>query len=183
MKAKYIIIIAGLGIAFGAVSLWVLITRNRNPKAVAAKFRIGGMIIATASLITAAGCGCNIINPTCYDTASPEVLCYDVPMEVNYTTITSPLGSTKLSAGDTVTVHIRCIQGDDFSYEIAADKEGESLTLQQGSLKFDEENDLCTQPVVIGKCDYKGEIKFSVYLKRPEEEERVTLESRTFTLL
>lgn len=44
--------IIGIGAAFGAVSLWVWLTRGKNAKAVKAKFRLGGALLTLTSALS-----------------------------------------------------------------------------------------------------------------------------------
>ncbi len=179
MKAKTIIIIAGLGIAFGAVSLWVIITRNRNAKAVAAKFRLGGMIIAATSLLSSASCGCKIIQPDCYD---PEPTCYDMPAEVNITEVTSSNGSV-LTASDAVFVNIdRVITESEYYYEIWSDREEGSELLKKGPINVEPDTYSVSQPVEIKGINYKGAIKVQVYATVPEVETPELLNTEYFTI-
>lgn len=49
--------IIGIGAAFGAVSLWVWLTRGKNAKAVKAKFRLGGALLTLTSALSLVSCG------------------------------------------------------------------------------------------------------------------------------
>lgn len=73
MKTKYILIYAGLGIAFLAVSLWVLLSGGRSAKAVRAKYRLGGAMLTVWTMLSASMCQ-NGPGPfiTCYDRAMPD---------------------------------------------------------------------------------------------------------------
>ena len=84
MKTKYILIYTGLGIAFLAVSLWVLLSGGRSAKAVRAKFRLGGAMLTTWALLSASVCQGCIPIIACYEPISnPAVTCLigGVPME------------------------------------------------------------------------------------------------------
>ena len=61
--------IIGIGAAFGAVSLWVWLTRGKNAKAVKAKFRLGGTLLTLTSALSLGSCGGRPVI-TCYDTPS-----------------------------------------------------------------------------------------------------------------
>ena len=73
MKTKYILIYAGLGIAFLAVSLWVLLSGGRSAKAIRAKYRLGGAMLTVWAMLSASMCQ-NGPGPfiTCYDPAMPD---------------------------------------------------------------------------------------------------------------
>ena len=44
MRAKFFLIYAVVGTAFLAVSLWVLLSRGNNPKAINATYKLGGLV-------------------------------------------------------------------------------------------------------------------------------------------
>ena len=79
MKAKYILIYAGLGTAFLAVSLWVLLSGGRSAKAIRAKYRLGGAMLTVWTMLSASMCG-NGPGPfvTCYDPVMPDPVTYSV---------------------------------------------------------------------------------------------------------
>ena len=127
MKLKYIIILACLGVAFSAASLWVILSGGRNAKAVRAKFRLGGLMLSISSMLALASCeggGSGILSPDCYDPIPPEI--------VEYITF----GQGEFSAGDRIELKVveawpdkcdtlRCeirgksaelIQSEDFKY-------------------------------------------------------------------
>lgn len=59
-----------LGVAFLAVSLWVWLSRGKNTKAVRAKFRLGGAIVALTSVVNLTSCGGGgVFGVDCYDPA------------------------------------------------------------------------------------------------------------------
>ena len=82
MRTKYLIIYIGLGIAFAAVSLWVILSGGNNAKAIRAKYRLGGALLTTWALFSAATCNGPGPAPvvTCYE---PVVTCYDVAIMEN----------------------------------------------------------------------------------------------------
>lgn len=87
MKIKYAIVYAALAVAFVAVSLWVILSGGKNAKAVKAKFRLGGLMLAVASLLAMTSCAGRggVFQPMCYDTPNtdPEPTCYE-PVEREY---------------------------------------------------------------------------------------------------
>jgi hypothetical protein len=67
---KRTLTLVALCTAFVAVSLWVWLSRGKNAKAVRAKFRLGGAIIALTSLVNLTSCGPDdSFGVTCYDPA------------------------------------------------------------------------------------------------------------------
>ena len=50
MRIKYFFIYIGIGIAFAAVSLWVILSGGNNAKAIRAKYKLGGALLTTWAL-------------------------------------------------------------------------------------------------------------------------------------
>ena len=77
--------IAGVGIAFAAVSLWVWLSRGKSASAVRAKYRLGGILLSltvAATTLTACGgasCYAPAVEPT--NTVSPQ---FDTSTAVYY---------------------------------------------------------------------------------------------------
>ncbi len=72
MKTKYILLYAGLGAAFLAVSLWVLLSRGRNAKAVRTKYRLGGAMLTVWALLSSSNCSGPGPMVTCYEPVMPD---------------------------------------------------------------------------------------------------------------
>ena len=150
MKVKYIIAYAALAAAFGAVSLWVILSGGRSAQAVRAKFRLGGLMLTVSGLLSLASCNGagGIFQPTCYDVAAPQ--------NVNFTNRTS---GEKLKPGDVVTMSLNDDEGtyDSFLYDMMELKE--EKVFQSGELEFVE--GLAT--VKIEETDYRGDFLLRVY--------------------
>ena len=121
MRFKAFFIYIGVGIAFLAVSLWVILTSGKNAKAVGAKYKLGGMLLTTWAMLSA--CTCNGTGPglvSCYDVAKPEpgenggeepqVMCYDVVVKVNEVV----LESTTIKRGQNFPVRVQEAIGENF---------------------------------------------------------------------
>ena len=84
---KRYLMIAGVGIAFAAVSLWVWLSRGKSAAAVRAKYRLGGILlslsVAATTLTSCVSCyspadePTNIISPK-FDTSTTVYHCGDV---------------------------------------------------------------------------------------------------------
>ena len=101
MKVLSFFAYIGLGIAFLAVSFWLFLSGGRSAKAVRAKFKLGGLMLSTWAIVSAASCNGPGPGPmvTCYEPAQPpEVLCYDVAMEID----ALGLNTNTLTRGETV---------------------------------------------------------------------------------
>lgn len=113
MKLKYLLIYIGVGVAFLAVSLWVVITGGKNARAINAKFKLGGIMLMAWSMISMLSC-----NPASAPLSpeeveknfGEEVMCYD-PIIQNEIYLHSDKhdqnGLCCLSIGDVLTVIIQ----------------------------------------------------------------------------
>ncbi len=101
--------LAGIALAFGVVSLLVVLSR-RHPFFVEKKLRLGALILTLSGVIAACGSGSPF---------SPQVMCYD-PIPENYITIDRYDYSTGLtiSRTDTITGAIDSRRGTVFSFGI-----------------------------------------------------------------
>lgn len=102
---KRTILLIGLGAAFLAVSLWVVLSGGRSAKAVRAKFRLGGAILTLIGMTTLTGC------VSCYDPAGGDspATCYDAaPPPTNSVEAESGAYSASLRDGDIVIFNAYC---------------------------------------------------------------------------
>lgn len=164
MKIKYAIILAGLAVAFAAVSLWVIISGGGNAKAIKAKFRLGGLMLTVTSLLAVSGCnGGGVVHPTCYDMPAPEYV--DFAGEDLY----------ELSVGDVIEFTVRDETVKTIIYEIL-DTDGNML--QSGT----EELTGNAGRITIAPTEYRGYIHLTISGKGEEEGSSFYLGSRSFTL-
>lgn len=173
MKAKYIFIYAGLAVAFAAVCAWVFISGGRNSKAVNAKFRLGGLMLTVAGLLSLTACG-RVGGMTCYD---PQPTCYDVAIVANEITISNGDPSTEvLQAGDKLNIEIAYPTFDTYNYVIREDNEGKNV-IQSGQvlLEKSEESGNLIGNIVIGKASFTGKICLEIYGHSELEGEEDTL--------
>ena len=82
MRAKYFLIYAVVGAAFLAVSLWVLLSRGNNPKAINAKYKLGGIMLIAWSVIATASCEKGPLPNVKKAIEGGVVMCYD-PVQSN----------------------------------------------------------------------------------------------------
>lgn len=127
MKAKYFLIYIGIGVAFLAASLWVLLSGGKNAKAIRAKYKLGGALLTTWALLSAATCGPRIGG------GHPEVLCYDVAMSVNEVSVSDTKdGDCEYADGDVMAVEIVNPVSPKYTWEIT-DPEAKTL-IQKGEI-------------------------------------------------
>ncbi|MBO7070046.1 MAG: hypothetical protein J6W09_01990 [Bacteroidales bacterium] len=133
MRFKAFFIYVGVGIAFLAVSLWVILTAGKNSKAVSAKYKLGGMLIATWAMLSACTCnGPGVGTVTCYDPIPPEQpMCYDVAVMVNEVV----LESTTIKKGENFRISIKEPTGDNYVARILS---SDGKELQKATLAREE---------------------------------------------
>ena len=103
MKTKYFLIYVFVGIAFLAVSAWVFFSRGKNAKAIRAKYKLGGIMLACMAMLSVASCG-EILNPG-------EVMCYDPDPGYSIKVSTENHDASwqySLSPGELLTVDVDC---------------------------------------------------------------------------
>lgn len=108
-KVTAIIVLAGVGMAFLAVSAWVFFSRGENAKAIRAKYRLGGIMLTFLTMLSAASCGDG------GDGIGPFVTCYDPVVSERTDNLVSldikrrdtSYRYNEISPGDTVSVLIR----------------------------------------------------------------------------
>lgn len=169
MRAKYLIIIAGIGVVFVGVSLWVFLSRGRSAKAISAKYKLGGALLTFWAMFSAATCG-----PKNKGIAEP--LCYDMPCPVNEVSIFGKEDGNSFSDGDVLTVtilypvaskYIWNITGEDGSHII---QEGEfSQPAEDTSHELDSE-------ITIATGGYSGNAVFTLEASYTEEDGSVRTE-------
>lgn len=121
MKAKYFFIYAGVGAAFILVSLWVLLSRGRNPKAINAKYKLGGILLIAWSILATASCEKGPLSNVEEAIDGGEVMCYD-PAPFNYiyftTDKTDKEGRYYLAPGGNLTIIIEGATFKEYSFAI-----------------------------------------------------------------
>lgn len=128
MKTKYFLIYLGIGIAFAAVSLWVFLSRGKNAKAIRAKYKLGGALLTTWALLSAATCA----GP------KPELLCYDMPAPTNQLAIeANASGEMTFTKGDVLKVHVMMATAEHYSWKITSSDR--KMLLQEGKYDMPEE--------------------------------------------
>lgn len=146
MKIKYIVILAGLGVAFAAVSLYVFLSGGRNARAVRARFRLGGLMLTFSAMLSAAACSGVPTGPLCYDVPAPE-----------YVYITLPGQTNAVKAGDEIEVSIEETPCESYSYRLTTD-DGKTV-LQEGQLGTAKG----TYKITVAPTGYKGTAYLEVY--------------------
>lgn len=179
MRIKFTLVYILAGIAFLGVSLWVFLSKGKSARAVGAKYRLGGIMLTAASMLSAASCE-SPVGPvvTCYEPAvPPEVTCYDVPAPVNSLYVSVKDKNTMdVQPGDILLLNIENPSDDSFLCNINA-RNPESTLLQSQELTLDPESAwYLGAEITIEDVSYKGEAVLSVFsISKDPEGNRVEL--------
>lgn len=144
MKLKYIILLSGLGIAFAAVSLWVMLSGGKSANAVRAKFRIGGLMLTLTGMLTAASC----------NGPGPGIMCYDPVMPVH--TSFSYSYQNEFKVGDVVAFTLDEVSFKSYIFII---KSIDGAEIQRGAVEIEGNAGRFT----IGETDFRGDFFIEVY--------------------
>ena len=154
MKIGYYITYAALAVAFAAVSLWVILSRGKNAKAVRTKFRLGGLMLTIMGLMASSGCNRLV---SCYE----PVMCYDAAPPENTVHVWTKDTDETVSAGDEILIGVYCPTCQSYSYRIVSSEpslmlmEDNDPVIQEGSLSLDENGEAT---IVIEETEYSGDI-------------------------
>ena len=150
MRTKYFIIYIGIGIAFVAVSLWVILSGGNNAKAIRAKYKLGGALLTTWALLSAATCAPKIGAPLCYDTPAPNNRLY-VSEKVS--------SDNKYSDGEVMVVEITAASCEKYDWKIM-DQERKKV-IQSGTFTAPKEDTFnLSFEVKLRSGGYKGHALF-----------------------
>ena len=156
MKTKAFIVYVALGIAFAAVSLWVLLSRGKNAKAIRTKYKLGGAMIAAWAILSAANC----------QGPGPMVTCYDpVPPQNEIMVAAKDNNAATLKSGDIIQVMV--LSPTFREYQITLATEGAEPKLLQSETFVREEEEMgswqATFEMELAETDYKGSVGIKVY--------------------
>lgn len=113
-----------LGIAFLAVSLWVILSRNKNIRAVKYKYKLGGLILSLSFFVSACD---NRSRITCYDPVVPDNTIYSQYQQEG----------KQVSMNDTIFFSVLSPSYNYYSYELVNPES--KVTLTKGKLIYLEE--------------------------------------------
>lgn len=181
MKAKYFIIYVVVGAAFLTVSLWVLLSKGNNPKAIKAKYKLGGIMLIAWSIIATASCEKAPLPNVEEAIEGGEVMCYD-PVPSNYVIFSTENfanpGVYHLHTGGNMTFLVQWPTYKLFSFSInkrVADKNGEEAIgelLQEDTFTTQEESNSYQHTVQYSPLDaeYIGQVVVRVWGKADENQ-------------
>ena len=137
-------VIAGLAVAFAAVSAWVWLSGGKSARAVRTKFKIGSLLLTLTTAVATQSCF-DINNATCYAPAStPYCDLYDEDM--------------KFANGDTLRIYASSYDYKYYSFNIV-DKENNVLQEEKLSRPYQSKEN----PAIVAVGNYVGEAKVNVY--------------------
>ena len=135
-------IIAGLAVAFAAVSAWVWLSGGKSARAVRTKFKIGGLLLTLTTAVATQSC----TNTSCYDPAPPPT---------NSHRWLNHVANSELRNGDVVMLYYRCLFGDEVKVSLLFNNGGKLEELCSQSYTVEEgEQDL---EFTIEADDYRGD--------------------------
>lgn len=179
MRIKYFLIYAVAGAAFLAVSLWVLLSRGNNPKAINAKYKLGGIMLIAWSIIATASCEKGPLSNV-RGAIDGRVTCYD-PAPADYITFSTDKfdkdGKYYLTPGGNLTITIEGANHKEYSFtinkRIAEKKEGDEAVgelLQAGSFVLEGDSYSHQHIIQYSPTDneYTGQVILRVWGKTKE---------------
>ncbi len=167
MKIKSLLVYSLVGGAFLAVSLIVWFSKGKNVRALKAKYRLGGILIATTALLGTAAC-----SGACYDV---PVTCYMPPLTPN--TLYPNQQPEQIYAGDSLAFTIVDPTFAHYSYtlhQMTEDSDKPGKLIEQGSLRpiVDSDAENVRTPgyfVKLGHFTYTGKARMSFYAEKTAE--------------
>ena len=170
MRAKYLIMFAGIGAAFIGISLWVFLSKGRNARAIRAKYKLGGALLTIWAMFSAATCGPRIRGVV-------EPLCYDMPMPVNEVSF-GVKENGSFADGDVLKININNAVCSKYSWKIT-DKDREKV-LQKGEFLQLEDTyrDLETE-ITVKTGGYSGKALFILDALYPDGDDAFRSEELT----
>ncbi len=153
MKTKYLIIYLAAGAAFLGVSLWAFISKGKSAKAVRAKYKLGGILLTSWAMFSAASCE-GPFWVTCYE---PVVTCYDMAVVSDVFSVSvKDYGGTRLKPGDVLVISLEWPSYKNYRCRITADAQ-ESPLIQTASFTIpDEMVSPYTFEVTLAATNHKG---------------------------
>lgn len=156
MKTKAFIVYVALGIAFAAVSLWVLLSRGKNAKAIRTKYKLGGAMIAAWAILSAANC----------QGPGPMVTCYEpVPPQNEILVAAKDQNAQTLKCGDIIQVMVLSPTFREYQITLETDETEPKLLQSETFVREEEEMGSwqATFEMELAETDYKGSVGIKVY--------------------
>lgn len=166
--------LAVLGIAFAAVSLWVMLSGGRSARATRTKFRLGGIMLSLSAMLSLSSCsGDNPFFVSCYDPAPPPT---------NELRWGQGVANSQLRNGDKVMFRYECSFGNQVKVMLLTDDNGEARELCSQS--YEVTNGDHNLEFTIDTGDYRGRAKLCAeYDKYQDENDSVGTFDSTFVLI
>jgi uncharacterized protein YqfB (UPF0267 family) len=167
MKTKWFFVYVGVGVAFAAVSLWVLLSGGRNARAIRTKYKLGGILLMAWAMLSSSTCNGPGPFVTCYE---PVVQCYDVAvLEDNVEISVKDKTGSELRSGDVLIIRILRPTASEYICRITTGGESPEV-LQEAVFKVSEESPESVEWEWTLRTSYKGEATVAVYSSRTDDE-------------
>ncbi|MBP5505823.1 MAG: hypothetical protein J6X89_06960 [Bacteroidales bacterium] len=164
MKVKAFIVYIALGIAFAAVSLWVLLSRGKSARAIRTKYRLGGAMIAAWAILSAASC----------EGPGPFVTCYEPVIQNGAVIYLKDHNDEAINNGDILLVNIYGPTFDRYRVKIFTTERTEPL--QSETFEYtDKSLGVATFELQLSVGDYKGTAPYEVFGLTVEDGKEVEL--------
>lgn len=160
MKRTFALVgLAILGVAFAAVSLWVMLSGGRSARAVRTKFRLGGIMLTLTTMISLTACGSgDEYGVSCYDPAPPPE---------NDHRWNQGVANSELRNGDKVVLYYECRFGSEVKISLITDDDSEDRVLcSQTYAVVNGDNQL---EFTIEAGDYRGRAELCVEYDKYED--------------
>ena len=160
MKRTFALIgLAILGVAFAAVSLWVMLSGGRSARAVRTKFRLGGIMLTLTTMISLSACvPGDEYGVSCYDPAPPPE---------NDHRWNQGVANSSLRNGDKVVLYYECRFGSEVKISLITDDDSEDRVLcSQTYAVVNGDNQL---EFTIEAGDYRGRAELCVEYDKYED--------------
>ncbi|MBE6214074.1 MAG: hypothetical protein E7131_05280 [Rikenellaceae bacterium] len=152
------ILFIGLGVAFLAVSLWVIFSGGKSAKAVRAKFRLGGAILTLISATNMVGC-VSCYDPAIGDNPEPPQNIIDLKSEHEASD-----GVFVVRNGDKMLFNVECDTIDEAIFVITS-LDGEVLQLLREKVVVETQMEIALN---IDVGSYRGVAELHIYYQYEE---------------
>jgi len=164
MKRSFALIgLAILGVAFAAVSLWVMLSGGRSARAVRTKFRLGGIMLTLSAMVSLTACGSGAGDEyvvSCYDPAPPLQ---------NDHRWSQGVANSSLRNGDKVVLYYECRFGNEVRISLITDDGNEDRVLCSQTYEVKTGDNQLEFTIEAG--DYRGRAKLRVEYDKYEDED------------
>lgn len=169
MKIKFFLIYVIVGAAFLGASLWVILSRGKSARAVRTKYRLGGIMLSAAAVLSAPSC--SLISGLLH-TVTPQVTCYEPVMPDEDRVYIYVPDADQVRPGDIISINIA--GATRMRYFLLVEQEGGTEVLQKSVLDVTDYNDVHFEVPLAETITYKGKAWLTVQGATSEKPEHGT---------